>query len=65
MLLVRAEEGIAFRRADAEGQAREILALVLAGATSDARPSIPEVAAQPYSVVGLAPGGARERGSAA
>lgn len=65
MLLVRAEEGTAFRRADAEGQAREILALVLAGAASETRPSIPKVAAQPYSAAGPVPGGARERGSAA
>ncbi len=65
MLLVRAEEGSAFRRSEAERQAREVLALVLAGAASEVRPTIPEVEPQPYSVVGVASGASRERGSAA
>lgn len=56
MLLVRAEQGTAFRRADAEMQAREILSLVLASVTSDVRPSLVEVPPNPYSVVGRASG---------
>jgi AcrR family transcriptional regulator len=51
MLLVRAEQGSAFRRDVAEREAREILALVLAAAASDARPELPEVAPQPFSVL--------------
>jgi AcrR family transcriptional regulator len=50
MLLVRAERGSAFRRADAEREAREVLALLLASATSDTKPDIPEVAPRPFSV---------------
>ncbi len=65
MLLVRAEEGPAFRRMEAERQAREILALVLAGAANEARPAVPEVAARPFSVVGRGSAVPRERGSAA
>jgi AcrR family transcriptional regulator len=55
MLLVRAEQGRAFRRADAERQAREVLALILAAASSDAQPAVPAVAARPFSI--LEPGG--------
>jgi AcrR family transcriptional regulator len=51
MLLVRAEQGDAFRREDAEGAAREILTLVLAAAASPARPDVPDVPANPYSLV--------------
>lgn len=65
MLLVRAEQGSAFRRTDAERQAREVLALLLAGAATTARPAIPEVPARPYSVIGVVPGGTRDRGSTA
>jgi len=64
MLVVRAEEGPAFRRADAEREAREILALVLAAAASTERPVVPLVDAKPFSV--HAPSsGSREQGSAA
>jgi AcrR family transcriptional regulator len=52
MLLVRAERGPAFRRADAEREAREILALLLASAASETKPDIPEVAPRPFSVHG-------------
>ena len=64
MLLVRAEEGAAFRRADAERQAREILSLVLATSAATERPAIPDVDARPYSLVGPAEE-PRDRGSAA
>ena len=50
MLLVRAERGNAFRRADAERDAREILTLVLASVTSEARPDVPEIDPRPFSV---------------
>jgi AcrR family transcriptional regulator len=64
MLLVRAEQGDAFRRADAEREARELLALVLGAAAAPERPAVPDVASNPYSVLGP-PGGSREQGSAA
>lgn len=51
MLLVRAEQGETFRREDAERQAREILALILAGSESPARPEVPPVAARPFSIL--------------
>jgi AcrR family transcriptional regulator len=51
MLLVRAEQGDAFRREDAERDARELLALVLAAGASETRPPIPEVATQPFSIL--------------
>ena len=51
MLLARAEQGAAFRREDAERQAREILALILAGAGSVARPEVPAVAPKPFSIL--------------
>lgn len=58
-LLVRAEQGDDFRRADAERAAREILTLVVAATASAERPAVPEIPASPYSI--LAPGGgARE-----
>jgi AcrR family transcriptional regulator len=50
MLLVRAERGSAFRRADAERDAREILTLLLASVTSEARPDVPEIEPRPFSV---------------
>ena len=52
MLLVRAEQGPAFRRADAERQAREVLSLVIAGATSGSRPEIPDIEPRPFSILG-------------
>jgi hypothetical protein len=64
MLLVRAEQGEAFRRADAERAAREILALLLGAVAAPERPSIPEVEARPYSIL-ASPGTSREQGSAA
>jgi AcrR family transcriptional regulator len=64
MLLIRAEEGKGFRRADAEHQAREILSLVLATRATTERPAVPDVDARPYSLLGPADG-PRERGSAA
>jgi AcrR family transcriptional regulator len=51
MLLVRAEQGAAFRRDVAERQARELLTLVIAAAASDERPDVPEIAPQPFSVL--------------
>ncbi|MBI3744972.1 MAG: TetR/AcrR family transcriptional regulator [Chloroflexi bacterium] len=64
MLLIRAEQGEAFRRADAEHEAREILALVLAAAASPERPAVPTVESSPYSVLGPS-ATSREQGSAA
>jgi len=52
MLLVRAEQGAAFRREDAEREARELLTLVLGAAARDQRPDLPEVPARPFSVLG-------------
>jgi AcrR family transcriptional regulator len=54
MLLVRAEQGEAFRRADAERAAREVVTLVLAAGASSTRPSLPAVTPIPYSVLGSA-----------
>ncbi len=64
MLLVRAEQGDAFRRADAEREAREILTLVLGAASATQRPLVPSVESSPYSVL-APPGTTREQGSAA
>jgi AcrR family transcriptional regulator len=62
MLLVRAERGAAFRREDAEREAREVLALVIAAGSQPARPVIPAVPANPYSVLaGPEPPGADGR----
>ena len=58
MLLVRSEQGPAFRRADAERESREVLRLVLAAAASEARPEIPEIEPRPFSLLGQAPAGA-------
>ncbi len=54
MLLVRAERGDAFRRADAEHAAREVVTLMLAAGASATRPSLPAVKPIPYSVLGSA-----------
>jgi len=54
MLLVRAEQGDAYRRAEAERAAREILNLVVAAAASPERPEVPEIPPSPYSVIGAA-----------
>ena len=54
-LLVRAEQGQAFRRADVEREAREILSLILGASASDARPDVPEVTPRPFSVLGRPP----------
>ena len=54
-LLVRAEQGPAFRRADVEREAREILGLILGAAASDRRPDVPEVPPRPYSILGSGP----------
>jgi AcrR family transcriptional regulator len=51
MLVVRAEQGPAFRRQDAENEAREMLALVLAAAASETRPNVPDVPARPFSIL--------------
>jgi AcrR family transcriptional regulator len=51
MLLTRMEQGTAWKRSEAEKQAREILALVLASAASETRPDVPTVAPQPYSLI--------------
>ena len=51
MLLVRAEQGDAFRRAEAETEAREVLALVLAAAASETKPDVPDVPARPFSIL--------------
>jgi hypothetical protein len=51
MLLVRAEQGPAFRREDAERQARELLAVILAAACSERRPEVPEVPPRPFSIL--------------
>lgn len=64
MLLVRAEQGSTFRRADAEREAIEVLRLLLAAAAAPERPAVPAVEARPYSVLGP-PGASREQGSAA
>lgn len=60
MLLARAEQGAGWRRAEAERQAREVLALVIAAAARPDRPDVGEVAPRPYSL--LEPVGAREDG---
>ena len=52
MLLVRAEQGEAFRRDEAEREAREMLTLVLAAAARDQRPELPEIPSRPFSVLG-------------
>jgi AcrR family transcriptional regulator len=52
LLLVRAEEGEVFRRADAERAAREILTLVVAAAAAPERPAVPEIPPNPYSILG-------------
>lgn len=56
MLLVRAEQGGGYRRADAEGAAREILTLVVAAAACRDRPPVPEIPPSPYSILGAGSG---------
>jgi AcrR family transcriptional regulator len=56
MLLVRAEQGNAFRRSEAEQAAREILTLVVAASASTERPVVPEIPPNPYSIAGGEPG---------
>jgi len=51
MLLVRMEQGSGWRRAEAERQAREVLALLLAAAARPDRPRLDEVSPRPYSVI--------------
>ncbi|MEW5990545.1 MAG: TetR/AcrR family transcriptional regulator [Chloroflexota bacterium] len=55
-LLTRMEQGRAFSRAQAEREAREVLAAVLAAAASPERPAIPAVEARPFSLLGGSPG---------
>lgn len=55
MILARVEQGSAWRRADAERQAREVLTLVLAAAAQPDRPPVGEVAPRPYSLLGSDP----------
>ncbi len=64
MLLVRAEQGAAFRRADVERDTREFLALVIAAAANPERPVVPAVEPDPYSLLGP-PSATRGQGSAA
>ena len=52
MLLARVEQGTTWRRSDAERQAREILAIVLAAAARPDRPDMGEVPPRPYSLLG-------------
>jgi AcrR family transcriptional regulator len=54
-LLTRMERGPTYSRADAEGQAREMLAVVIAAAASSDRPALPAVDSRPYSLLGRAP----------
>lgn len=61
MLLAKAERGPVWRRAEAERQAREILALLITAAARPDRPAVGEVAPRPYAP--LEPDGARERGA--
>ena len=50
-LLIRMEQGGAFSRSEAERQARELLAVVIAAASRPDRPAIPQPAARPYSLL--------------
>jgi AcrR family transcriptional regulator len=56
LILARVEQGSAWRRSEAERQAREILALVLAAAARPDRPDLGEVAPRPYSLLEAEPG---------
>lgn len=53
LLLVRAEQETGFRRETAEHLAREVLTLVLAAASTETRPPLADVAARPFSLVGV------------
>ena len=57
MLLVRAEQGDAYRRSEADHAAREILTLVVAAAASRDRPSVPKIPPSPYAILGEASDG--------
>ena len=61
-LLTRMEQGASFSRAEAERQARELLTVILAAATSEQRPPLPLVEARPYSM--LESSAKRENGAA-
>jgi len=61
-LLARMEQGDAFSRLDAEGQAREILALMIAAAANPTRPTVPAVSPRPFSLYATS---ASNRGTAA
>lgn len=50
-MLVRAEEGASFSRRRAEDAAREVLTLMLAAASSNARPEVPAVPPRPFSIL--------------
>jgi AcrR family transcriptional regulator len=58
-LLTRMEQGTGFNRVEAERQAREILALVVAAAASSDRPPIPAVPARPFSLLATDESGRR------
>ena len=53
-LLTRMEQGPAFSRTEAELEAREILAVVVAAAASTERPIVPRVSPRPYSLMAAA-----------
>jgi len=56
-LLTRMEQGPAFSRAEAEQQAREMLAVVVGAAASAGRPAVPRVTPRPYSLLSAASSG--------
>jgi AcrR family transcriptional regulator len=51
LILVLREEGGAFRRAEAERRAREVLVLLIGAVASPTRPNLPDVPAKPFSTV--------------
>ncbi|HEY3522119.1 MAG TPA: TetR/AcrR family transcriptional regulator [Candidatus Limnocylindrales bacterium] len=51
LVLIRMEEGTAFRRGLHERRARTIVELLLASAAAPARPEVPAVPAQPFDLV--------------
>jgi AcrR family transcriptional regulator len=54
LLLLRVEEGNAYRRANAERRARSVTELLLAAASTPTRPTLPVVAPQPVSQPSIA-----------
>jgi hypothetical protein len=50
-LLRRAEDGPRYSRSEAEADAREVIAAILAAAASPTRPTIREVQRRPFSVL--------------